>query len=246
MGVCEKVVKECAKWVKPREEVVDVAQPLPCERDVRHEIRQARRDRDVADLDRKYQRLDMRFLRWSVDRAPFERIACIVGMVLTAAVLVVPPIVALASWDPRPLTVMMLAIMGAIPVLFWFIEPDAVQVQHIPQFACFDAFGDGRCVYGMWEGKIAEVEPYLPNLGGKTYSCVMTGAIPEEAREKIREAREDFDCVIIVAEMSPSAWTIKRADPDPLIVGHKNGAFWLVSWFELTKMEDYVLGTQTR
>jgi len=130
-----------------------------------------------------------------------------------------------------------------------------------PQFACFDAMGDGTCkltCFSSWqvserdsgESRVVGM-PFLKDIHGERsretdFECRMKGALPDSARAKVAEAIGEFDDVFLVAEMSPTDWKATVAAVDPLIVGHVEGAFWLVGWFDLTDAEDYVLGTCVR
>jgi hypothetical protein len=64
------------------------------------------------------------------------------------------------------------------------------------------------------------------------------GVIPPEVRERIKEATPHFDQILIVAEVESWNSGITRTG-DPLVVGRKGGLFWLLDYFETTGLEEW-------
>lgn len=87
-------------------------------------------------------------------------------------------------------------------------------------------------------------------------SSRFAGAIPAEVRTSIREARPKFEQIYIVTESpewemeafeertSEGVYTRLNPKPipqrDPLVIGEKNGKFWLIAVFDTTPTEEYV------
>ncbi len=82
------------------------------------------------------------------------------------------------------------------------------------------------------------------SYGGRTtISCKFTGLIPRDVKGKIEEARSFFgDDIFIIGE--PGPWKIdvvNNPKPDPLVVGFRDGALWLIDKFDITPLEQMLL-----
>jgi hypothetical protein len=65
-----------------------------------------------------------------------------------------------------------------------------------------------------------------------------SGVIPDHIRERITTVRQDFDQILIVAEVP--VWQQMVPHGDPLVVGRYGSLFWLVDKFDTTSIEEYV------
>lgn len=66
-----------------------------------------------------------------------------------------------------------------------------------------------------------------------------SGIIPAEAKQQIQKAKTQFDSVLLLQEAVE--WDAElHPVPDPLIIGVKNGVYYLVGDFDTTTMEEYV------
>lgn len=96
----------------------------------------------------------------------------------------------------------------------------------------------GSFTNGFWDGC-----PFLP-IRKWAMSAKLGGAIPEQSREIIQNARKEFQKVFLICEVNK--WSLKETsepqptDPDPLVVGCSNGAYYLVHKFDLTNAEDWL------
>lgn len=76
-------------------------------------------------------------------------------------------------------------------------------------------------------------------------TCSFSGVIPSEVKEKITAAERDFgDDIFVIAE--PKNFSIKRTarvDQDPLVVGYKHTALWLIADFDITPIEEAMIFT---
>jgi hypothetical protein len=87
-----------------------------------------------------------------------------------------------------------------------------------------------------------------PIFGGSRHSLSLAlgGIVPDEARQIIRERGKDFERMYIVAEAGDWTWAeadnlpTRLVNGDPLLVGEKNGAFYLLHVFDMTPLEEYV------
>lgn len=77
------------------------------------------------------------------------------------------------------------------------------------------------------------------------------GVIPDETRDKIKEAmkvfahQEGVDTVYLLCDAPAEAWVLGQQTPapelyDPLVVGIKHGEMWLIGSFDPTPVEDYI------
>jgi hypothetical protein len=77
-------------------------------------------------------------------------------------------------------------------------------------------------------------------------TCQFGGLIPIEVKEAIAEARDVFGRdLYLIAEpvgFDRKVTAIKQAriDPDPIVVGYRDGAFWVIATFDLTPLEEAV------
>ena len=71
-------------------------------------------------------------------------------------------------------------------------------------------------------------------------TCTFKGLIPEGVKDKITAAQKDFDDdIYVIAEPTNfSVRRIARVSQDPLVVGFKHGALWLIADFETTPVEE--------
>ncbi len=75
-------------------------------------------------------------------------------------------------------------------------------------------------------------------------SSKFSGIIPPLAREEIVQHKYKFEEILVVAEADN--WTFEKTvvhlnpNPDPLIIGVKKNLAYLISQFDITKLEDYV------
>lgn len=144
-----------------------------------------------------------------------------------------------------------------------------------PQFGVFSTQDPSTKVILDSDGRVQNVLPfngiakhYLPTAfkcdHGYRNTALRTefnGSIPDEARESIDEAREDFKYdseyeYLIDRERNVKSgigiiaavdrWEEEKIPiADPLVVGIKGGRAWLICSFDLAPIEDYVLGTFT-
>lgn len=79
----------------------------------------------------------------------------------------------------------------------------------------------------------------------RSYSigCTFNGFIPTEVKKKIFEARADFSdsIFIIAAPDTMSVSTFSVIEEDPLVVGFKYGALWLITDFDLVPVEEAMI-----
>lgn len=89
------------------------------------------------------------------------------------------------------------------------------------------------------------------------YTFEFTGMIPDSTRLKISEATTRFDWIYLLVETPDTAWKVKRTKGitrrqeirealanisiDPIVVGYKHDALWVIDKFDLTSVEQYVL-----
>lgn len=73
-------------------------------------------------------------------------------------------------------------------------------------------------------------------------SCRFAGAIPAKGRELIKRGTDEFDGKLLLVTEAPR-WKVDLEvqepppDPDPLVVGYKDGVAWLLGHFDLTSAE---------
>lgn len=92
--------------------------------------------------------------------------------------------------------------------------------------------------YNREQGRVLRIKNTLIMLGAR-----FSGVIPQEARQKIAEAKETFagagEGVGLVQEVPE--WDAQvHHNPDPLIVGWRNGVYYLVGEFLTTTAEGYL------
>lgn len=68
-----------------------------------------------------------------------------------------------------------------------------------------------------------------------TISSQFRGMIPQECRQAIVDAQEDFGENIFI--LSEAAWETKITNLDPIVIGYKHKHAWLISVFDLTSLE---------
>lgn len=77
----------------------------------------------------------------------------------------------------------------------------------------------------------------------------MGGALPDDARKAIKDNQSNFEDIYVVAEAK--RWTMtrkqdfklpekRRVEADPLIIGRKNGCYYLIHTFDLTPVEKWL------
>lgn len=70
------------------------------------------------------------------------------------------------------------------------------------------------------------------------------GVIPAEAKQVIADNRDEFEQVFLLTETPAKSWTLKRTPVpemvDPLIVGTKYNAMYLLGKFDPTPLEEYI------
>mgnify|MGYP001613508887 CR=1 FL=1 len=74
----------------------------------------------------------------------------------------------------------------------------------------------------------------------RALSCTFTGLIPVEVREKIRLAESRGLDVCVLAEVDEWTEEVARLPLDPLVVGWKHGALYLIDRFDTTTVEELV------
>jgi hypothetical protein len=244
---------------------------LPVEAEARQVIERKEEGLACAKHDAKYPRMDTSFLAWTTKvKRPIaaraisgitalspEKGCALVTAIATSCCLVLGlalpsgPLCGIGMGFWLATTFLVLLIVTGDPST----QSGPQQVLR-PQFAVFDAFADTRCQVWGWEyakvrgmhrtrsDPISTLRAKLPRPShpGTAWSCSFTGVIPDESRQKIREARKEFDAVALICEVTPEAWAAERIETDPLILGLAGGEAWLVGWFDLTPTEDYVLG----
>lgn len=103
--------------------------------------------------------------------------------------------------------------------------------------------------FALLGGLIANIGHAYVNNMKYAISIEMGGALPDDARKAIFDNERLFDAVYIVAEAQ--RWTFerkwqlmkpqpKRVEADPLIIGRKNGSFYLIHTFDLTPLEKWL------
>lgn len=78
-------------------------------------------------------------------------------------------------------------------------------------------------------------------MGDIELTSQFCGILPQEAKEKIREAETIFERdLYLIAETKPEAWTVKKLVKDPLLVGVLENKCYLIDYLKTTSIEDYV------
>lgn len=180
-----------------------------------------------AKLDEAYQRIDMSFMskrKWS------EKHGCAL------------PLFAMFNID-NPRCILEGHAINARQVQQWAIAQPEVLSKLCPQVAKMlqDMALDGL---PQWWSR------------AKTISASFVGGIPADIRAKISTAKPQFERIYIVTD-SPD-WNLESFEAqsqngvhtrlhtppipqrDPLVIGEKNGKFWLVAAFDTTPAEEYV------
>jgi len=68
------------------------------------------------------------------------------------------------------------------------------------------------------------------------------GIIPQETKEKIKEAESIFDAELyLIAETRPETWNVKNVTADPLLIGIFEDKSYLIDHFNTTPLENYVM-----
>lgn len=94
----------------------------------------------------------------------------------------------------------------------------------------------------------------FPSLSGGKRSfnmkCAFAGVIPETVKKTISKHKAKFEAVFMIYEVQEWAYAEKRfqrqvrefflSDPDPLIVGRKDGVYYIISKFDTTPAEEWV------
>jgi hypothetical protein len=94
--------------------------------------------------------------------------------------------------------------------------------------------------------KMVDKIPYVKDYMDFTMelSSNFSGILPLSAREDIVENKERFDEIVVIAEADN--WKLSEEvirssyNPDPLIIGIRKNLAYLISTFDITKLEDYV------
>lgn len=100
--------------------------------------------------------------------------------------------------------------------------------------------------FKFFMNKALEKVAYLGEYDGieMRLTSKFNGILPKHAREDIAKNEKKFDEIVIIAEADN--WTFKSEkinlapNPDPLIVGIKDDLAYLISTFDISKLEDYV------
>ncbi len=90
-----------------------------------------------------------------------------------------------------------------------------------------------------------DIRKKYKKIGAVSIKSSFHGLIPEDSRQKIKQAQNYFDNIYFVAETKPEEWTVSehiipRFLRDPLIVGVFDKNCFLIDKFETTPVEDYV------
>lgn len=135
----------------------------------------------------------------------------------------------------------------------------------VPKFSIFHVFGDD--IFSLWlrrEGFLVcgstlsnkKLEKFFidvyktigkqsTNFSINRLISKFIGIIPSEIKDSIKEHKSKFDNLYLVKEADN--WTFKSEpipqppSPDPLIIGEKNNKYYLISQFDLTNIEKYIV-----
>lgn len=66
------------------------------------------------------------------------------------------------------------------------------------------------------------------------------GVLPGEVRDMIRDIQEKFDHIYLIGECTYEVGKEVSVSSAPLVVGEKDGAFWVITVFDATASKDYV------
>lgn len=70
--------------------------------------------------------------------------------------------------------------------------------------------------------------------GQITVTSIFKWVMPDDCRQAIVAAQKYFDSIFILAQ---AVWVEQVFNPDPLVVGYKDGHTWLITTFDLTSLE---------
>lgn len=79
----------------------------------------------------------------------------------------------------------------------------------------------------------------------RTFSHKFSGIIPDNVRELIKNEQINFERIYLIEEgynwkINDSVELKKKPNPDPLIVGVKDGRYWLLTKFDVTPLENLI------
>lgn len=100
---------------------------------------------------------------------------------------------------------------------------------------CFQEFFDGKSM-------IEAARKYY----SRTYemdvkvTATFNGVLPTEVRDMVRDIREKFDHIYLIGEAEFKVNSEVAVTSAPLVVGEKDGAFWVITVFDATPSTDYV------
>ncbi len=99
---------------------------------------------------------------------------------------------------------------------------------------CYKDFFDGASM-------LAATRKHMRNYNHQlAVTATFNGVLPVAVRDMIRDIREKFDHIYLIGEADFALGKEVGVTSAPLVVGEKDGAFWVITVFDATPSTDYV------